>query len=85
MTVMSTSYVMKMSANGQISIPAEARARWRSEKMLVVDLGDRVVVRPLPSDPVGALVGKHRRTPSSDQLRRRARREDAAHTKRRTR
>jgi AbrB family looped-hinge helix DNA binding protein len=76
---MSSSYVMKISSNGQVSIPAEARARWHADRVVVVDLGDRVVLRPLPDDPVGALVGKYRgRGPSTEQARRRARAEDTA-------
>jgi bifunctional DNA-binding transcriptional regulator/antitoxin component of YhaV-PrlF toxin-antitoxin module len=35
-------YVMKVSSNGQVSIPAEARARWNADRVVVVDLGDRV-------------------------------------------
>jgi AbrB family looped-hinge helix DNA binding protein len=70
---------MKVSRNGQVSIPAEARARWRTEHVVVVDLGDRVVLRPLPADPVGGLVGKYAgRGPSADQARAAGRREDAA-------
>lgn len=71
-------YVMKVSSNGQVSIPAETRARWHAERVMVVDLGDRIVVRPLPEGPVGALVGKYQtRGPSTDQARRRVRAEDA--------
>lgn len=73
---MSTRYVMKVSSNGQVSIPAEARARWRSGRMLVVDMGDRLVMRPVPDDPVGALTGKYRAGPTTDEARRRARKED---------
>jgi bifunctional DNA-binding transcriptional regulator/antitoxin component of YhaV-PrlF toxin-antitoxin module len=80
---MPAGYVMKVSANGQVSIPAATRSRWRTARVLVVDLGDRVVLRPLPDDPVGALVGKYRaRGPSTDDARRRARSEDAATEKR---
>lgn len=82
---MSTSYVMKVSSNGQVSIPADARARWRAERMLVVDLGDRLVMRPFPDDPIGALTGKHKRGPSSDEARRRAREQDAAAERRKRR
>lgn len=71
-------YVMKVSSNGQVSIPAETRARWHADRVVVVDLGDRIVVRPLPKDPVGALVGKYKSLgPSTDQARRRVRAEDA--------
>jgi AbrB family looped-hinge helix DNA binding protein len=76
---MATSYVMRVSSNGQVSIPAEARARWGVEQVVMVDLGDRVVLRPLPPDPVAALRGKYRgRGPSTDTARRKARNEDTA-------
>ena len=52
--------MMKVSANGQVSIPAEARSRWHADRVVVVDLGDRVVVRPLPADPIAALEGRYR-------------------------
>jgi bifunctional DNA-binding transcriptional regulator/antitoxin component of YhaV-PrlF toxin-antitoxin module len=74
-----TSYVMTVSRNGQVSIPAEARARWRARRVVVVDFGDRVVMRPLPDDPVDDLEGKYGgRGPAVDQVRRRARREESA-------
>ena len=75
---MSASYVMKVSRNGQVSIPANARARWQTDRVVVVDLGDRVVLRPMPEDPVGDLVGKYRGGPTTDAARRRARADDAA-------
>ncbi len=81
---MPISYVMKVSSNGQVSIPAEARARWAADKVVVVDLGDRVVVRPLPAEPVAELRGKYAgRGPSTDRARRQARAEEAAATRRR--
>lgn len=83
---MPTNYIMKVSSNGQVSIPAEARARWLADRVVVVDLGDRIVMRPLPEDPVGALVGKYRgRGPSTDEARRKARVEDALVEKRKHR
>jgi bifunctional DNA-binding transcriptional regulator/antitoxin component of YhaV-PrlF toxin-antitoxin module len=70
---------MTVSGNGQVSIPAGARARWKTRKVIVVDLGDRVVMRPAPDEPVEKLEGKYRmRGPSSDQARRQARLDDAA-------
>jgi bifunctional DNA-binding transcriptional regulator/antitoxin component of YhaV-PrlF toxin-antitoxin module len=75
----SSSYVMKVSSNGQVSIPAEARSRWQADRVVVVDLGDHLVMRPLPDDPVEALRGKYgHRGPSTDDARRRARASDAA-------
>ncbi len=79
---MSTSYVMKVSRNGQVSIPADVRARWNAERVVVVDLGDRVVLRPMPDDPVGDLVGKYRGGHTTDEARRRARADEAATARR---
>jgi AbrB family looped-hinge helix DNA binding protein len=61
---------MTVSGNGQVSIPAAARARWNTRRVVVVDLGDRVVVRPISADPVAALKGKYAdRGPSADAAR----------------
>ena len=71
---MPASYVMRVSSNGQVSIPAEARSRWMADRVVVVDLGDRIVMRPMPEDPVGAVVGKYRRQgPTTNQARARER------------
>lgn len=79
-----TSYVMTVSRNGQVSIPAETRARWSTRHVVVVDLGDRVVMRPATDDPLDELEGKYRdRGPRTDDARRRARREDAARERKR--
>ncbi len=68
---MPTSHVMKVSRNGQVSIPAETRARWATDHVIVVDLGDRVVLRPTVDDPIGSLRGSLRSAlPESDSLRR---------------
>ena len=81
---MATTYVMKVSSNGQVSIPAEARARWSADQVVVVDLGDRVVLRPLPDDPIGALRGKYRgRGPSTTEARADARGDDERRVRRR--
>jgi hypothetical protein len=54
--------------------------------VVVVDLGDRVVVRPLPDEPVAALVGKYRgKGPSTDRARRQARADEAANARRKAR
>ena len=53
-------HLMTISRNGQVSIPAETRARWHTRKVLVVDLGDRVVMRPMPEhDGIAELQGKY--------------------------
>jgi AbrB family looped-hinge helix DNA binding protein len=67
--------VMTVSRNGQVSIPAETRARWNTRQVVVVDLGDRVVMRPISEDPVAALKGKYAdRGPSADAARTQQRR-----------
>jgi AbrB family looped-hinge helix DNA binding protein len=73
-----TTHVMKVSRNGQVSIPAAARARWGTDRVIVVDLGDRVVMRPVADDPIAAVVGKYDgdREPS-DATRRRERQVEA--------
>jgi bifunctional DNA-binding transcriptional regulator/antitoxin component of YhaV-PrlF toxin-antitoxin module len=83
---MPSTYVMKVSSNGQVSIPAETRARWHTNRVVVVDLGNRVVLRPMPDDAVGALVGKYQgQGPSTEQARARARADEAAVERRKRR
>lgn len=79
-------HVMTISRNGQVSIPAAARARWDTRKVLVVDLGDRVVMRPAPDSDAGAahLQGKYAaRGPDTSTARRAARRAEGAAVRRR--
>jgi bifunctional DNA-binding transcriptional regulator/antitoxin component of YhaV-PrlF toxin-antitoxin module len=72
--------VRKITTGGQISLPASVRNRWRTRSVAVEDLGDHVVVRPMPDDPIlaarGALKGKIRS--STESLRRAARKDEAA-------
>jgi bifunctional DNA-binding transcriptional regulator/antitoxin component of YhaV-PrlF toxin-antitoxin module len=72
----------RISRGGQISIPAPVRRRWGTDRVLIDDRGDALVVRPLPDDPIAAVRGMFRpmhgeRRPSSDELRREAREEEA--------
>jgi len=61
---------------GASSSGADTRSRWKARRVVVVDLGDRVVMRPLPDDAIEGLEGKYRKEgPTTDQARRRARRE----------
>lgn len=85
MTIMSgVERVMTISRNGQVSVPAEARARWKTRKVMVVDLGDRVVMRPVSEQPVERLRGKYRgRGLDSDRARARQRQAEAARERRR--
>ena len=80
-----TNYVMKVSSNGQVSIPAETRKRWMTDQVVVVDLGDRIVMRPLPDDPVGELVGKYRGRGPTTTTARAAERVEATHIETRKR
>jgi bifunctional DNA-binding transcriptional regulator/antitoxin component of YhaV-PrlF toxin-antitoxin module len=74
-----TNYGRKVSSDGRVSIPAEARARWTADHVVVVDLGDRVFLRPLPADPVGDPRSRYRgRGPSSERGRRRSMSDDEA-------
>jgi bifunctional DNA-binding transcriptional regulator/antitoxin component of YhaV-PrlF toxin-antitoxin module len=78
-------HLKTMSRNGQVSIPAQTRARWGTRKVIVVDLGDRVVMRPAPDeDPIDALQGKYAdRGPDTAAARKMARRDESTAGKRR--
>lgn len=39
-----------ISKGGQVSIPAEIRRRWGTDEVRLVDLGDRLIVRPVGFD-----------------------------------
>ena len=79
-----TSHVMTVSRNGQVSIPAETRARWNTRQVLVVDLGDRVVMRPVGDEPVRELRGKYsKQGPTTSRARQEARRDDTERARRR--
>lgn len=81
---MKLSHRMKLSSNGQVSIPAAVRARWRADEtllpdeMIVVDFGDYILVQPALVDPVATLEGKYAGLgPSTDEMRRQDREEEA--------
>jgi AbrB family looped-hinge helix DNA binding protein len=79
-----TKHVMTVSRNGQVSIPAAARSRWNTRKVIVVDLGDRIVMRPVSDQPVNDLEGRYLgKGPNSDQARRQARQDEAARARKR--
>ncbi|HTA34592.1 MAG TPA: AbrB/MazE/SpoVT family DNA-binding domain-containing protein [Solirubrobacteraceae bacterium] len=75
----------KITRGGQISIPSTIRRRWATSTVALEDLGDRVVLRPAPDDPIaaarGALAGELSMT--SGQLRAEARAADAVAERRR--
>jgi bifunctional DNA-binding transcriptional regulator/antitoxin component of YhaV-PrlF toxin-antitoxin module len=63
----------KITAGGQVSLPAEIRRRWSADSVLFEDLGDRAVVRPIPGDPIAAARGALRDKLASTDLRAAAR------------
>lgn len=67
----------KITASGQVSLPAALRRRWGASTVLVIDKGAYAIVRPLPDDPVAALMGSHAGPgPSAEDARSQARDED---------
>ncbi len=74
----------KITKGGQVSVPAEVRRRWGTNAVSVEDHGDRLVVKPLPEDPIAAARGAlSKRVPSTTQLRVAARRDEALGERRR--
>lgn len=77
--------VAKVTTSGQVSLPARVRKRWGTAQVVIEDQGDRVVVRPLPADPIAAACGSlKRRGASSESVRGRERLADAAREGRRS-
>ncbi len=74
---------------GQVSIPAEVRERWAASDVVIVDEGDRIVLRPVPENPIeairGILKGKGRSDISATEAVRQARNEDNAASERKWR
>lgn len=74
-----------ISKGGQISVPAHLRRRWGTDRVIVVDRGDHLVVRPAPVDPIAAAKGSMPLPGglTSEKVRAKARREDEAIDQRR--
>ena len=51
--------LINITERGQISIPADIRHKWNVRRVLLVDEGDRLVLRPVPDDPIAAVLGKY--------------------------
>jgi len=51
------SLTMKISKGGQLSVPAVVRHRWATDSVVLEDLGDALVIRPLAVDPVASSRG----------------------------
>lgn len=81
---MSSTTIAKVTASGQVSLPARVRKRWGAVQVVIDDEGDRLVLRPLPADPIAAARGSlQRRGGSSEAVRARDRAEEAARERRR--
>ncbi len=82
-----TATVMKVSRNGTISIPAEVRKRWNTDRVIVTDTAAGLVVRPFDPEFVRSLRGKYRHlaTETVDEGRRAAREEEAEREEQRDR
>ena len=66
-----------ISRGGQISIPAEIRHRWGATRVILVDHGTSLELRPLPADPIAAAMGFLAGVgPTTDELRAEARAEE---------
>lgn len=75
---------VKVSRNGQVSVPASVRHRWGTSTVLVIDRGDYAIIRPVPDDPVEVLRGAYETPgPAADDARSANREEEAAAEKRR--
>lgn len=67
----------KVTAGGQISLPASIRRRWGARQVEIEDQGDFVVVRPIPDDPIAAARGILKGLlPPTEELRAQARRDE---------
>jgi len=74
-----------ISAGGQIALPAAIRRRLGSRHVELIDHGDRVVLRPVPDDPVAAAAGSLRAygRPGTAETRAMLRKEEAEAERRR--
>lgn len=54
-----TSMLINVSDRGQISLPSDIRHKWQVRRLLLIDEGDRVILRPVPDDPIAAVAGKY--------------------------
>ena len=76
----------RITTSGQVSIPADVRRRWGTSVVTYDDLGDRLILRPVPEDPIAAARGILKGLlPPTEQLRVAARRDEAHAEERRLR
>lgn len=53
---------LKISAGGQVSVPAAVRHRWKTRVVVADDRGDHLILRPAPEDPIEAAYGAFKNT-----------------------
>jgi len=70
---------LKISAGGQVSVPADVRNRWKTRVVVADDRGDHLILRPAPEDPIEAALGAFADLPgpTADEARRMDREEEA--------
>ena len=72
--VMDRPVIARVTANGQISLPAEVRRRWAVDRVVIVDRGSHVIVKALGPDPIADYRGRFPGCgPDVDELRRQER------------
>jgi len=69
---------LKISAGGQVSVPATVRHRWKTRVVVADDRGDHLILRPAPEDPIEAALGAFADLPgpTADEARRLDREEE---------
>ena len=70
---------LRISAGGQVSVPAAVRQSWKTKVVVAEDRGDHLILRPAPEDPIEAARGAfaHLPGPTVDEARRLDREEEA--------
>ena len=70
---------LRISAGGQVSVPADVRKRWKTKVVVADDRGDHLVLRPAPEDPIEAARGAfaHLPGPTIEEAKRVDREEEA--------
>jgi bifunctional DNA-binding transcriptional regulator/antitoxin component of YhaV-PrlF toxin-antitoxin module len=76
---MAGSTVLKVTANGQISIPAHVRHRWNTDRVIAIDTPAGLIIRPFDPDAIDRIAGSFKRpgAPSVDEIRRQEREDEA--------
>jgi bifunctional DNA-binding transcriptional regulator/antitoxin component of YhaV-PrlF toxin-antitoxin module len=69
---------LRISAGGQVSVPAAVRHRWKTRVVVADDRGDHLILRPAPEDPIEAAYGAFKGSPgpSADRMRQEFREEE---------